>query len=85
MEAKDCEVAPNSVTQCRFTESKDDLGDVDAVIAVRDAFHMGGVSVPDKVLKFYFMLESPFHSSAVLERDEDLMASYWRGKEAYPK
>jgi hypothetical protein len=77
----DCEIAPNSLTQCFFTQHTNDLNSVDAVIATRDAFHTGAVEVPENVLKFYFMLESPFHSWALLSRNKDLLATYWRGSD----
>ncbi|XP_021956410.2 glycoprotein 3-alpha-L-fucosyltransferase A isoform X1 [Folsomia candida] len=79
--SKDCEIAPNSITNCLFSQKKNDLNSVDAVLAARDMFHTGAVEVPDHVLKFYFMLESPFHSWALLNRSEDLLATYWRGSD----
>jgi len=54
---------------------------MDALITVRDAFHTRDFKVPSNVLRFYFMLESPIFSHAILSRTNDLMATFYRGSD----
>jgi len=81
LNAQDCKNTPESETRCIFYDSLSEVHNADAVITPRDSFHTSEVHVPPGVLRFYFILESPFHSWVTLNRSEDLLATYWRGSD----
>lgn len=78
LEDEDCPGNPGILKKCAFSQSRDSM---DALITVRDAFHTRDFNVPSNVLRFYFMLESPIFSHAILRRTNDLMATFYRGSD----
>lgn len=79
---QDC---PEIELKCTFSEEhsvrEEDLNTFDAMVIIRDVFHVGRPPIRFKGTRIFYTMESPYNSVARLDKGSDLLATFWRGSD----